>query len=72
MYKKHSKGWLKHSDFVLLDLICMQAAFIIAYLLRHKSGNPYETQLYLNMAIFLELADIVVLFFFETFKSVLK
>ena len=49
MYKKHSKGWLKHSDFVLLDLICMQAAFIIAYLLRHKSGNPYETQLYLNM-----------------------
>ena len=34
MYKKHSKGWLKHSDFVLLDLICMQAAFIIAYLLK--------------------------------------
>ena len=72
MYKKSSKGWLKHSDFILLDLICLQAAFILAYLLRHRTGSPYESQLYLNMAIFLELADVVVLFFFETFKNVLK
>lgn len=72
MYKKSPKGWLKHSDFILLDLICLQVAFVIAYLIRHQTGSPYESQLYLNMAIFLELADIVVLFFFETFKNVLK
>ena len=55
-----------------MDLICLQVAFILAYLIRHKTGSPYESQLYLNMAIFLELADVVVMFFFETFKNVLK
>lgn len=72
MYKKRAKGWLKHGDFILLDLICLQVAFILAYLLRHGIGNPYGVQLYRNLAIFLELADIVVVFLFETFKNVLK
>ena len=72
MYKKSAKGWFKHGDFILLDLLCLQAAFILAYLLRHGIENPYGSQMYRNLAIFLELADIVVLFFFETFKNVLK
>ena len=72
MYKKSSKGWLKHWDFLVLDLICLQAAFMMAYLFRHQAGSPYENQLYLNMAIFLELADVMVMFFFETLKNVLK
>ena len=49
-----------------MDLLCLQAAFILAYLLRHGIENPYGSQMYRNLAIFLELADIVVLFFFET------
>lgn len=41
MYKKGSKGWLKHFDFILLDMICLQIAFLLAYVIRHDSGSPY-------------------------------
>ena len=72
MYKKGSKGWLKHFDFILLDMICLQIAFLLAYVIRHDSGSPYIVPLYRNMAIFMELLDIVVMFFYETLSGVLK
>ena len=34
--------------------------------------NPYETIIYRNMAVFLELADLVMIFAYGTMKSVLK
>ena len=72
MYKKGSKGWLKHFDFILLDMICLQIAFLLAYVIRYDSGSPYIVPLYRNMAIFMELLDIVVMFFYETLSNVLK
>lgn len=72
MYKKSSTGWLKHYDFIILDLLCLQLAFVIAYVIRHGMFNPYENELYLNTAIYLVFVDIIVSFFNETFSDVLK
>lgn len=72
MYKKGLKGWLKHVDFILLDMICLQVAFFLAYIFRLDSGNPYEVDIYRNMALFIEITDIIVIFLFDTFKNVLK
>lgn len=72
MYKKSSSGWLKHFDFMILDLLCLQAAFVIAYMLRHGWRNPYASELYCTMAVYLVFADLAVLFFGETFSGVLK
>ena len=72
MYKKDSDSWLKHWDFIILDMICLQAAFILAYALSGYGFNPYKTMLYRNVSIFIEMADIVIMFLFGTFKNVLK
>lgn len=72
MYKKSSSGWMKHYDFIILDLICLQAAFVIAYILRMGWVNPYTRELYRNMAVYLIFADLAVTFFDETFSGVLK
>lgn len=72
MYRKESGGWLKHYDFILLDMICLQVAFVLAYAFSGYGWNPYGTLLYRNTAIFLELADVVVMFSFDTLKNVLK
>lgn len=72
MYRKNSNGWIKHVDFILLDLLCVQLAFYISYVLRQGEWNPYVVPLYRNMAIFVELADIILIFLFETYKNVLK
>lgn len=72
MYKKNSSGWLKYFDFIVLDLLCVQLAFYISYVLRQGDWNPYVIPLYRNMAIFVELADIIMIFLFEVYKNVLK
>ncbi len=71
MYRK-AQGWEKHIDFILLDMICLQIAYVLAYALAGYGGNLYSVQIYRNIAIFLELADLVTIFMFETLKNVLK
>ena len=72
MYRKDSTGWIKHVDFIILDLICLQVAFVLAYALSGYGANPYQLILYRNMAVFMEVADLVVLFALGTLKNVLK
>ena len=34
MYRKKGRSWTKHIDFMLLDVLCMQIAFIVSYICR--------------------------------------
>ena len=72
MYKKANLGWLKHWDFMILDLICLQVAFISAYFIRLGVYLAYVNKMYRNMAFVLFLIQVCVTFFGESFKNVLK
>ena len=72
MYRKYSERWLKHIDFIVLDMICLQLAYVLAYAISGYGFNPYAIIIYRNMAVFLELADLIVIFAYGTMKSVLK
>jgi len=72
VYRKDTDGWLKHWDFILLDMICLQLAFVLAYGLSGYGFNPYQTMLYRNMSIYIEVADLAVLFLLGTLRNVLK
>lgn len=72
MYKKTSSGWLKHLDFMLIDLACLHISFIIAYMIRHGLAMPYRNAIYLNMSIIISLIEVVITVFMETLKNVLK
>lgn len=72
MYRKNANGWLKHIDFMIFDMICLQLAFMIAYFIRNGDIHLYNDFLYRNMAIIIELADLIILLIFGTLKGVLK
>lgn len=72
MYQRKSNSWVKHYDFIIWDMICLQASFVLAYLFRHGNLFVYRNELYRNMGIFLVLVDCVVISFNSTFKNVLK
>lgn len=72
MYRKNANGWLKHIDFIILDMICLQIAFVVAYFIKNGNIHLYNNFLYRNMAIIIELADLMVLLIFGTLKGVLK
>ena len=72
MYQKKTQGWVKHLDFILLDILCLHIAFILAYVSRHGLALPYGTPLYLNMSVVYTMIDMMVLIANSTMKNVLK
>ena len=35
MYKKSITGWIKHLDFIIIDLIALEISFLLAFTIRH-------------------------------------
>lgn len=72
MYRKNTNGWLKHIDFIILDMICLQIAFVVAYFIKNGNIHLYNDYLYRNMAIILEAADLMILLIFWYIKGCIK
>ena len=72
MYRKDNDGWLKHADFIIWDMICLQVAFLLAYMISGNGFNPYINMLYRNMAVFIEFIDLIILVTSNTLRGVLK
>ena len=72
MFRKSASGWLKHLDFLVIDLISLEVSFFCAYLIRHGSMNPYSVPIYRNMSLMLIFLDVCVFFFMETLSGVLR
>ena len=72
MYRKKPQNWKKHIDFILLDMLSLQIAFLFAYMTRHGLVSPYANQEYLSFIIFLTVVDVAMLILNNTLKSVLR
>ena len=72
MYKREKKSWLKHLDFTILDILCLQIALIAAYVMRLGWHLPYSNEPYERLAIVMVLIDICVVFFFEPYTGILR
>ena len=72
MYKKSVQGWLKHLDFMVLDVVCLWVSFTLAFGIRHGTFDIFANSLYRYMILSMALMDIVVIFFFDSLKNVLK
>lgn len=71
MYRKKAGGWLKHLDFMVLDMLCLQAAFMLAYAVRMGPSSPYRDEAYRSIGVVLLLADVAVSLLSNTFSGVL-
>ena len=72
MYRKNSNSWLKHWDFIILDLVALQLAYVSSFVLRMGMDNLYHNRLYLNIGIFIALVDICTAFFTEPYHGIMR
>jgi len=72
LYKIKPKGWVKHLDFITLDVFCLIISFILAYISRMGLGIFEMPDNYLEILIFYIAADIVILIYDNTFHGVLN
>lgn len=70
MYVKEEKGWTKHGDFMLLDLIVLEAAYFLAYFLRH--GLRFQNSIYKELGITIVVFHLLLVFFMENYRGILR
>lgn len=71
MYRKYPQGWIKHVDFIILDLLSFQFAFFVAYWIRNGVHNPYAVSLYREIGIVGTLLASVIALGLNTYRDVL-
>ena len=72
MSRTKVRGCTKHIEVMLLDVLCMQIAFIVSYIWRFGLGNPYIDKDYRILAVAFLLIDFFVEIVSDAFKNVLK
>ena len=71
MYRQRSSGWMKHWDFIFLDLFSLQLSFVIAFCIRHGLSNPYLLDNYRDIGLLLLSGDLIILFFTQSLSGIL-
>lgn len=73
MYKKDYKSWVKHIDFIFIDIISMYIAYGAAYWFRfHNFTLEYSVDVYKTIAVALLMINLLVSMAFQSFNGVLK
>lgn len=75
MYKKQKKSWVKHLDFIVIDVVCLEIAFFMSIYLklgRLMNLSPFIQEYYRRLAVVLLLMDICIVFFFESYTGILR
>lgn len=71
MYRKINKGWFKHWDFELADMICIEVAFFVAYYMRHADILRYNAEWYGRLGIIMLLIQCMVILFGNSYKNII-
>ena len=69
MYRKSFNGWLKHWDFLLLDIACVQLAYFIVRIGMRGNLVSFRAHMYRDEAIILLVCELLVVFFSQPIKT---
>lgn len=73
MYQKSRASWLKHFDFLILDLLCVNLSFVAAFLLKYRGSVEYfditETERFI---IIINIIAVLVALLSRSYKNILK
>lgn len=73
MYRRKTRGWLKHLDFIVLDFVILEAMFSLATLLYKDIFHKFlGMNSYIEGMSLLAVADILIILVFNSYKGILK
>ena len=69
MYHKITYAWFERWDFLLLDMLCLQIAYIFSFWVRNGLNNPYQNRIYLDIALIICFINMCVVFFWTATEA---
>ena len=72
MYLSAKGRFSKHIDFIVLDIICMEISFVIAFFVRHHNWILFDNKYYRSAMIILVVTNLASCYIFNSMQDVLK
>lgn len=72
MYHKITYAWFERCDFLILDMISLQIAYLFSYWVRNGLNNPYQNRIYLDIALIICFINMCTAFFLDSYRDILK
>ena len=73
MYPRTTKSWVKHLDFILLDLVMINIAYYLGYQVRsHQLGHIAWSDMYQTYLILANMAGLIISLIGDMHKNILK
>ncbi|MDO4616903.1 MAG: sugar transferase [Lachnospiraceae bacterium] len=72
MYKKSVSSWLKHWDFMVMDILVLHLCVLLSFDLIWNEGIPYMNMRFRTIALLFLLCQLAVMFFTQPYKGILK
>lgn len=69
---KSLQGWMKHWDFILIDLLTLQVCFILVYWILRGFGNPYDNDAAKFQAMLLFSCQVLIILFSNNYSDILR
>lgn len=70
MYRMAWRGWIKHLDFILLDMLSLLITLNIMFLVSRRLGRPFLGANPLGFVTMVLLIDLVIILAFDSFDTV--
>lgn len=75
MYRKQKKSWVKHLDFLMIDILCLEMAFLASFWIKFGERAVMQSVInvyYVRLAIVVLLMDVCIVFLFESYTGILR
>lgn len=72
MNQTEKRSWIKHIDFLINDVVCVELALIFAYVLKKGWENLFNAEDYRHIAVILIILPICIDFFIEPYSGILR
>lgn len=69
---QQAKSWIKHFDFMVIDLVCMQLCFTLSYWVTNEFGNPYESYYTQYQAFLILASQLVLMLFTNSYQGIIR
>ncbi|MDO4797475.1 MAG: sugar transferase [Coriobacteriales bacterium] len=72
MNKRAIAGLVKHGDFIVLDLLCLQLCYTVSYWFNVEFANPYAVGRYRYQALVLLAGQLLVILFSNNYHGIIR
>ncbi len=72
MYERKTRSWLKHIDFILLDLLSITVCFALAYMIRLGGSRFFHDAAYRNILLAIFGFHILIAFFSHNYSEIVR